>query len=78
MPLDGMIMMIETNLIPCPNCKSHHVRVTFISVLFHLRFYAECLDCWFTGGKIFPTREQAIDYWNSGAKEGYMLGKETK
>jgi len=57
---------------PCPACRNEKPMVLDMSKMMPKGFSVECGNCWFYSNKSFATRQEAIDYWNSGADAGYI------
>ena len=52
----------------CPKCGGQPITMRLDE-----DWAIECIDCWFYSNRKFKTEKQAIDYWNKGAEDGYLL-----
>ena len=56
----------------CENCGGAPV-VFKMEQFGEILYSVECSACLFFSNAKFRTKQAAIDYWNAGAKNGYLL-----
>lgn len=61
----------------CKNCGGTPI-VLSMEIFGKTYYSVECHACMFFSNRKFKTKQQAIDYWNKGADNGYLLTEEEK